>query len=224
MVYAPATMQEVVDLMETIFDNAKRDRNPVGLLLDGNIGGVMEPVIMPGMRSKTKYTTEDWELSGCEGRQSRCLLPFSGTIKQLPELLAADSQRMLDIYASWDENDVLVEEINLDDAEYVLTAYGTSARTAKTVMKNLRKAGHKVGMIRPITVSPFPKKSFRQLDENKVKVIIDIEMTQPGQMLEDVKLSVEGKIPVEFVGNASGIIVTDADIYKAVSEIIGRCS
>ena len=124
------------------------------------------------------------------------------------------------MYKDWEENDVKVEEFMLDDAEYVVVAYGIASRVAKEAILNLRAQGYKVGMIRPITLFPFPKKSIRNLDYGKVKAIIDIEMTIPAQMREDIELQVKDRCPVYEYGRSGGCLLDDEGVYEAIYDVV----
>jgi 2-oxoglutarate ferredoxin oxidoreductase subunit alpha len=124
------------------------------------------------------------------------------------------------MYKDWEENDVKVEEFMLEDAEYVVVAYGSASRVAKEAILNLREKGYKVGMIRPITLFPFPKKSIKNLDYGKVKAIIDIEMTIPAQMREDIELQVMERCPVYEYGRSGGCLLDDEGVYEAIYEIV----
>ncbi|MEL7569000.1 MAG: hypothetical protein AAGU14_00385 [Eubacteriaceae bacterium] len=124
------------------------------------------------------------------------------------------------MYEKWKETEVRVEEYMTDDAEYIISAYGTSARIAKFVIKSLRADGIKAGLIRPITLFPFPEKSFEKLDKNKVKKIICLEMSYPGQLIEDVKAFADKAIPVEHFGRSGGIILKPEEALRAVRKML----
>ncbi len=218
MVFSPATVQETVDLIPVAFEKSQRDRNPVLMLIDGCIGAIMEPVVLPEMRELEDQRDKGWELTGCRGREGRCLKPYVLNMEEVE----IRSQERTKMYEKWEKEDTLVEEFGLQDAEIVLTGYGTAARIAKSVVKKLREKGKKAGMIRPVTVSPFPKASFRKLSGGPAKLVIDIEMTDPGQMLDDVRIAAEGSVPVEFLGYASGIVPTDSSMLQRVEAILER--
>ena len=110
-------------------------------------------------------------------------------------------------YKSWQENDVEVEEYFVDDAEVVVAAFGTAARLSRGVIDEMRSEGYKVGMIRPITLSPFPYESFAKLDPTKIKTVLDVEMTIPAQMVFDVKVALDGKIPTQTYCRSGGMLV-----------------
>lgn len=217
MVFAPSTLQEAVDLTYSAFDYAERDRNPVLMLMDGFLGTIMEAVELPEMKEANGEGTKKWSLRKEPGetRSARALTPI------YPEMmLELENKTRGALYKSWEAKDVKVEEYQIDDAEYILVAYGTSARVAKEAILELRAMGHKVGLIRPITLYPFPKKSFQNLDYNKVKGIIDIEMAIPAQMRDDIELEVRGRAPVFEYGRSGGMVLDDEGVTQAIAKII----
>ena len=123
------------------------------------------------------------------------------------------------MYETWDK-DIRVEEYMMDDAEIVFAAYGISARISRAVIRQLREEGIKAGMIRPITLSPFPYDSFRNLDFNRVKGIIDVEMSIPAQMRWDVDYAVHGRCPVHEVLRSGGQLLTNDQVLKGAKEFI----
>ena len=124
------------------------------------------------------------------------------------------------LYDSWQQNDVKVEEFMLDDAEYVIVAYGISARVSREAILRLRGEGHKIGMIRPITLNPFPKKSLQNLDYGRVKGIIDVELAIPAQMRDDIALEVKDRAPIYTYGRSGGILLDDESTYAAIKKIV----
>ena len=117
-------------------------------------------------------------------------------------------------YAAIEKNEVQVEEYMVDDAEYVIVAYGTSARVAKSTIRQLREKGIKVGLIRPITVWPFPYESLKKLDETKVKGILCLELSIPALMVEDVDRGVQGRIPIATYGRSAGIVFSSEEVEE----------
>lgn len=219
MVFAPATLQEAVDLTYVSFDYAERDRNPVLLLMDGCLGAVMELVKLPEMKEPTDEGTKKWNLARREGekRPTRVLTPI------YPEFVLENENKMRGLLLKeWEKNDVRVEEFMLEDAEYVVVAYGIAARVAKEAIIELRALGHKIGMIRPIILLPFPKQSFHKLDYDKVRGIIDIEMTVPAQMRDDIALEVRERAPIYEYGRSGGILLDDEGVYEAINKIVKR--
>jgi 2-oxoglutarate/2-oxoacid ferredoxin oxidoreductase subunit alpha len=217
IVLAPSTVQEAADLMLQAFDYADRDRNPAVLLVDGCLGAMMESVVLPLPRRELPDKS-DWVLDGCQGRSPRSVLSCSLVAERQEEF----NQQMADLYDGWQKNDVQVEQFFVEDAEVVVAAYGTSARIARTAIENLRDAGVKAGLIRPITLSPFPYQTFAALDPSRVKCVLDIEMTIPAQMVEDVRLGVQGRVPVACFGRSGGVIPQVDEIEEAVKKALAE--
>lgn len=216
MCFAPASVQEAADLTYEAFEYAQRDRNPVIVAVDGCLGAIMELVELQPMKTPSKADTKDWNLSReiGEQREPHRLSPVLPEVKleQLNMYRAAQ-------YKSWAENDVRVEEFMLDDAEYVVVAYGVSARVAKEAVISLRCEGVKIGLIRPITLVPFPKKSISELDYSRVKGIIDVELAIPAQMRDDIELQVLKRAPVYEYGHSGGVLFDDFELYNALKKI-----
>ena len=216
IVFAPATLQEAVDLTYVAWDYAERDRNPVMLLMDGCLGSIMEQVELPEMKEPDRTPTNSWSLnrpSDCP-RDDRILSAYF-----TEEVLEKQNIARAEMYKRWAENDVRVEEFMIDDAEYIVVAYGIASRSAKEAIINLRAEGYKIGMIRPITVNPFPKKSFEKLDYSKVKGFIDIELAIPAQMHDDIELQVKGRAPIYECCHTGGVLFDDDGIYNGVKRI-----
>ncbi len=216
MVFAPATLQEAVDLTYNAWDYAERYRNPVMILMDGCLGAIMEEVELPEMKETTFENTEEWCLARVGGRtDSHMITP----ILPEPALELLNKGKAMQ-YKMWEMLDTKVEEFMLEDAEYVVVAYGIAARVAKEAILRLREEGYKVGMVRPITLYPFPKASLDNLDYSLVKGVIDIEMTIPAQMREDIELQVKGRCPVHEYGRSGGMLLDDEGVYDAIAEIV----
>lgn len=222
IVLAPSTVQEAVDMTYQAFDLAERDRSPVLILGDGVIGTIMEPVVLPEMKSDEevaalKQANRAWAIVGHSRDEKRGFLDpgYWSTDMQEKHCMELDA-----MYRRWEENDVQVEELYLKDAELVFVAYGTSARIAKSALELLRAEGHKVGMIRPKTVSPFPVKSFDKIDYSVCKCVLDIEMSIPAQMLYDVKLAVKERGAVDTCLRSGGNLIERDDILRKAHEIL----
>lgn len=211
----PGTLQEAVDLTYKAFELSQRDRNPVIVAPDGFIAAIMEPVNLPEFRESA--ATPEWAVVGCGSRERNLLL--NGGLNEEHQL--SQNRKAEEMYKRWEREDVMVEEYLLDDAEYVIAAIGTSARICRTVINELREEGIKVGMIRPITISPFPYSSFEKLGD-QVKYVIDVEMSVPAQMILDVKVGVQGRIPIEEVTTAGGFILKGSDVAKKIRELAER--
>jgi len=217
IVLAPSTVQESIDLMQLAFDLADKYRNPVMMLSDGLLGQMMEAVEFPGFVDIEKLPKKPWAADSMQGKRSRNLV---NSFDLLPEGLEVMNKKMWAKYADVEKNEVKFEEVETADAEYVFVAYGTVARIIKTVIKDLRSKGHKVGLIRPITLYPFPKKQLLALAENpRVKFFLDIELSF-GQMIEDVKLSTEFKKPVHFYGRQGGMLPEPNEISEVMLKLM----
>lgn len=221
MVLAPASVQEIVDLTYKAFDYADRDRNPVLLLIDGVIGTMMEPVELPEPKTdqevaSIKESKRSW---ACIGHKLD--YPNRSWIEpghwQTSDMQRAN-EAAAEMYKSW-EKDIGVEEYLMEDAEIVIAAYGISARIAKSAIDQLRKEGIKIGMIRPITVHPFPYSSFEDLNYDKVKVILDVEMSIPAQFIQDVKVGVKDRAKIETCLCSGGNIMSREGIIESVHKI-----
>ena len=216
MVFAPATLQEAVDLTYNAWDYAERYRNPVMILMDGCLGAIMEEVELPEMKNSNSEDIEDWCLDRIGDRtDSHMITP----ILPEPALELLNKGKAMQ-YKMWEMLDTKAEEFMLEDAEYVVVAYGIAARVAKEAILRLREEGYKVGMVRPITLYPFPKASLNNLDYTKVKGVIDIEMTIPAQMREDIELQVKDRCPVHEYGRSGGMLLDDEGVYEAIAEIV----
>ncbi|WP_297405850.1 3-methyl-2-oxobutanoate dehydrogenase subunit VorB [uncultured Cetobacterium sp.] len=215
-VFAPATVQETVDLIEKGFDLADEYRTPVMMLIDGMTGQMMEPVRFSENENKKKVD-KPWATTGTKGKRKPNII---NSLYLKPEELEKHCDRLFEKYDKIKEEHCLWEENHLDDAEIVLVAYGTTSRITKNVMNSLREKGKKVGMIRPITVWPFPYKAIEELKDN-VKDILVVEMSK-GQMIEDVRLGNEGRKKVHFYGRTGGMIPTPEEIALKVEEILEK--
>ena len=224
IVLAPATVQEAVDLTCKAFELADRDRNPVLILADGVIGTMMEPVELPEMMSDEEIAAirESKKKWACIGHP----LDYAHRAWIQPgqwdtNKMQAVNEEALRLYNSW-EKDVMVEEYCTEDAEVVITAYGISGRIAKSVVEMMRAEGKTVGLIRPITVHPFPKASFEKLDYGTCRAILDVEMSIPAQLAEDVDHAVRGRCPIETCLCSGGNIMSREAVVEAVEKLLNR--
>ncbi|HWQ51175.1 MAG TPA: hypothetical protein VN369_05155 [Terriglobales bacterium] len=213
-VLGPATIQELVDITFKAFDIADQERTPVIILTDGVMGLMMEAVSIPDPLDK--LPKRDWIITGREDMRPKKLT--QDNVKPAPAqeiaLRQYDEQ-----YKRW-ESEPLVEELYTDDAEVIIAAWGTVARVARTALKNLRDEGYRVGMIRPISLYPFPTQSLRKLDPAKVRGIVVAEHAMPAQMLHDVDFAVQGKIPLESCTHSAGVLLTPDEIADAVRKAL----
>jgi 2-oxoglutarate ferredoxin oxidoreductase subunit alpha len=216
IVIAPHTVQEEADLIFDAFELADKYRIMVVVLVDGLLGQMMEPVEFKNWVDVKKFKTPEWATVGQGDRAQRNIL-ISFDI--LAEGLEKMNLVLQNKYAKIRENEVRFEEYKMDDAEYAITAFGTVARIVKTTIELARKEGLRVGLIRPITLYPFPEKVIENRASN-VKFFFDTEMNE-GQMLEDVKLAVNGKKPVYFHGRLGGIVPTAEEIFDEFKKHLG---
>ena len=217
-VLAPANLQEAVDLVQEAFDIADQYRTPVVVLADGLIGQMMEPNVWKEHKQRP-LPPKDWASSG---RGDRDHNNFINSLLIDAPSCEKHNEELLKIYAEIEKNEVRWEEIMLEDAELVFTAYGTPARIAITVAENLRKKGIKAGVFRPITLWPFPYARLREIAEQaSVKVFLDVEMSA-GQMVEDVKLAVGDRKPIDFYGRLGGMIPTVSEIEAKAEAVMGE--
>ncbi|MCX5709501.1 MAG: 3-methyl-2-oxobutanoate dehydrogenase subunit VorB, partial [Candidatus Omnitrophica bacterium] len=186
IVLAPASVQECYDFMFDAFDLADKYRNPVMILGDGLLGQMMEPLEIKNQKSKIKNYKKPWALTGCKGREPNIAKSFYMIEGDLEE----SNLRQQKKYKLIQQKEERWEEYLVDDAKIILVAYGSMARIAKGAVNRLREKGKKAGLIRPMTLWPFPKKAFTKHLAPKIKYLV-VEMSY-GQMLEDVLLTVNG--------------------------------
>ena len=217
-VLAPANLQEAVDLVQEAFDIADQYRTPVVVLADGLIGQMMEPIVWHDVK-KRQLPPKTWASSGRKGRKHN---NFINSLLIDAHDCENHNIELLNTYHEIEKNEVRFEEVMTEDAEVLITAYGTPARIAITVAENLRAKGIKAGVFRPITLWPFPSKRLREIAEQEsVKVILDVEMST-GQMLDDVNLAVAERKPVRFYGRYGGVIPTVSELEAAAEKALGE--
>ena len=215
VVLAPSNVQELVDLVIEGFDIADQYRNPVMILGDGMIGQMMEPVELRKPKQR-ELPPKDWATDGTKDKRKPNII---NSLYLAAEELEAHNQRLQEKYKKIMENEVKVESYNIEDADVVIAAYGTISRIAKTAISQLEKEGYKVGLIRPITLWPYPYDEFEKIND-KCKGILTVEMNT-GQMVDDVKIAVKGKFPVYFHGRTGGMVPTPDEIIDKVKKIYG---
>lgn len=204
LVYAPSSVQEAADMVIEAFDVADQYRIPVMILGDGMIGQMMEPVEFKEVVKQRTLPKKEWACTGWTDK-SRPRAVVNSLYIEAEEMLEV-TNRLQACYDEVTKNEVRVEEYLMDDAEICIAAYGTVGRIAKSVATKARACGIKVGVIRPITLWPFPSEAFKKAAE-KVDFFFTAEMNA-GQMVEDVRLAVNGKKPVHFHGTMAGYIPT----------------
>jgi len=213
VVLAPSTVQEAVNLTMEAFDLADKYRTPVMILGDGYLGQMMEPVEFK-KRKQQSLPPKDWTLTGAKGRPRRIIK----TLYLQPEILEQRNLTLNRRYQEIIKDEIRVETYLTEDAEIIIAAFGTVARIAKSAIKILREKGIKAGLVRPITLFPFPYQTFAQVTA-KIKKILVVEMNL-GQMVEDVKLGVCGKAEVFFYGRTGGMVPSYDEIVVEVEKIV----
>ncbi|MEW6182367.1 MAG: 3-methyl-2-oxobutanoate dehydrogenase subunit VorB [Bacillota bacterium] len=212
-VLAPASVQEIMDLMGLAFDLADKYRNPVMVMGDGILGQVMEPVEL-NSATEVSLIPKPWATTGTAGRETRNIV---NSLYMEPEELEKVNLRLQEKYRLMEKGEKRWEEYRVEDAVVVLAAFGMVARIAKSVVDRMRSAGIPAGLIRPITLYPFPDEPFLKVLRT-TKTFVVVEMNA-GQMVEDVRLVVGYRRPVHFYGRTGGMLTTVAEVEARVREI-----
>jgi 2-oxoglutarate ferredoxin oxidoreductase subunit alpha len=206
IVLAPASVQEMADFVDLSFELAFKYRNPVMMLSDGAIGQMMEKVWLSPQKERSK-TVPEWATTGKPDSRKRNIIT---SLELDPNRQEIFNQKLIAKYNEIREKEVRFEEFRCEDAEYVMVAYGTSARVCQKSVELARQQGIKAGLLRPITLFPFPSKKLNKLADS-VRLMLTVEMSA-GQMIEDVLLSVNGKVPVHHYGRMGGMIPTPDEV------------
>ena len=217
IVLAPASVQEMSDFVPLAFDLAFKYRNPVMILSDGVIGQMMEKVELFDQKPRNTKFDQSWVTTGKTSEWERNIIT---SLDLDPARMERHNQDLQAKYQKIRENEVRYEEIECADAEYLMIAFGSSSRICQKTVKLAREEGIKAGLLRPITLFPFPEKIIKQMAA-RVKGILTVELNA-GQMLEDVKLAVNGQIKVDFYGRMGGMIPTPDEVLKEIkNKLIG---
>ena len=212
IVLAPATVQEMADFVKFGFDLAFKYRNPVLILTDGALGQMMEKVeLFP--QQERKFEEFNWALTGKSQTRNHNIIT---SLNLKAEEMEMQNIHLQNKYKEIQKNEILYELIDCEDADYLIVAYGLVARICTKAAHLAREKGIKVGVLRPITLFPYPYEIINKL-AGQIKSILDVEMNA-GQMVEDVRLAVNGKIPVEFYGRMGGVVPAPEEILKALEE------
>jgi len=211
IVLAPSSVQETVDFVDLSFDLAFKYRNPVLILSDGALGQMMEKVELPVQKERT-FTELDWATTGRKKGNGRVIT----SLNLQPEKMEEINMHLQKKYREIEKNEIRFETVNCDDADYIITAYGLVARICMKAAQMARAKGFKVGVFRPISLYPFPYQKIADLSKN-IKGILDVEMNA-GQMVEDVRLAVEGRAPVKFHGRMGGMVPSPEEIFHKLEE------
>ena len=212
IVLAPSSVQEMADFVFDGFRLAEKYRNPVMILSDGALGQMMEKVILPEEGSLPK-TTPAWATTGKKKEREHNVIT---SLFIQPEEMEQVNLRLQEKYKAI-QSEVRYEEIQTEDAEILLVAFGLSSRICQKTVDLAREKGIKVGLLRPITVYPYPYARLNEL-ASQVEFMLTVEMNA-GQMVEDVRLAVEGKVPVHFIGRMGGMILSPEDILHKLESV-----
>ncbi len=214
LVFAPSTVQEMVDLVSDAFDLADKYRMPAMILADGMLGQMMEPVEIK--KGEKVLPEKEWATNGHQGKREHNII---NSLYIQPDELERLVMERYKKYEQIQAEEARCECYLTDDADVVVVAYGASSRVARSAVNTAREQGIKVGLIRPITLWPFPAKTIAEVAEN-AKSMLTVEMSM-GQMVDDVKLAVDGKCPVEFYGRTGGVIPTPAEVLEQIKKLAG---
>ena len=215
IVLAPATVQECIDLTYKAFYLAHKYKNPTMILADGLLGQMMEPAVF-GKYPYPEIDNSSWALTGAKGRDGRAIYSVATSEEK-------QNQHIYDLFNKFkqiEDNETEWEELNTDDADTLLIAFGSMTRNIKATMNVLRKEGHKVGVLRPITLSPFPSKRINELAK-KVDNVIVVEMNM-GQMFNDVKLAVDGQAKTDLINRPVGQWLSVEEITAGVKKVLEK--
>ena len=214
IVLAPATVQEMYDLTFKGFYLAEKYRMTTMILADGTMGQMMEPVVLNDV--KMPVIEKPWATNGTKNHEGRNII---NSLSLLPEELEVWNHRRYDRYAEVEKNEVMYEKFMTEDSDIVIVAFGIAARVSKNAIVEARKMGIKAGLIRPITLWPFPKDALLKASKT-AKAFISVELNM-GQMIEDVKLAINCSKPVYFVGRTGGMIPSPEEVLAKIKEIGG---
>lgn len=219
IVLAPNSVQEMHDHVALGFDLAFKYRNPAMILADGAIGQMMEKVVLAPQRPRKTAEEiaaecKDWAAYGKPENRGRNVVT---SLELQSDAMEKINLRLQSKYKALEDNEVRYETIECDDAEYVIVAFGSSARICSATVEMARAEGIKLGLLRPITLYPFPTKAIAELAERGVKGFLSAELNA-GQMVEDVRLAVNGKAPVEHYGRQGGMIYSPDEVLAAFKE------
>ena len=214
IVLAPSSVQEMADMTVKAFDLADEYQMPVMLLADGTMGQMMEPVSLGNY--EPKQVEKPWAVTGTKKERKHNIV---NSLYLKPEILEEKNYERFERYAEIEKKEALWESFMMEDAEYCVVAFGIAARVSKNAIMEARKKGIKVGMIRPITLWPFPKQVLLEAAD-QVKEFICVELSM-GQMIEDVELATRCKKPVSLCKRVGGMIMTPEEVLEAIEKAAG---
>jgi len=212
IVLAPANVQEAIDYISLAFDLAEKYLSIVHVIVDGNMGQMMEPAELPPMRELPEEPPE-WAVTGAEGRDPNILT----SIYIDPEDEEITNLRLLKRWKAIEKHEVRYEEMMLDGAKFAVIGFGTAGRVASSAVRDAQSEGIPVGLLRPITLAPFPEKRLREIADQVERILV-VEMNS-GMMLDDVLKIVKGKVPVEFYGRMGGVTPLPDEILDEIKRV-----
>ncbi len=213
-VFGPASIQEMVELVMEAFEVADRYRNPVMVVGDGILGQMMEPVVLPDPKPLDSLPAKPWATTGNQGRPPNVI----NSLFLDANLCSRHNEHLQEKYREICRREVRYELVDPEGAEIYFVAYGTTSRVVRSVMNRAREEGIITGLIRPITLWPFPQEPFERVVE-RAKAFLCVEMSA-GQMVEDVRLAVNGRRPVHFYGRTGGVVPSPAEIADALRKVL----
>lgn len=214
LVFAPSTVQEMVNLVSDAFDKADQYRMPAMILADGMLGQMMEPVELPEKKEQAPVE-KPWAACGHEGKRKHNIV---NSLYLTPNALEGLVRERYERYETIKANEQRAEEYRTEDADVIVVAYGASSRVARGAVNKAREEGLKVGLVRPITLWPFPTDAIQRAAK-QAKHLLVVEMSM-GQMVDDVRLAVEGSVPVSFYGRTGGIIPTPKEVLGEIKKLL----
>ncbi len=217
IVYAPSTVQEMADYIYGAFDVADKYRVPVMILADGMLGQMMEPVVLPEPRNVEDLPKKPW---ACVGHNHERKHNIANSLYLEAEILDAINAKREERFRIIEQNEQRAESYRTEDADIVVVAFGASARIARSAVMTAREQGIKAGLIRPISLWPFPVDALEKC-MGTAKAFLSVEMNT-GQMVDDVRLASNGRVPVDFYGRSGGVIPTPDEVLAKIVELNGK--
>ena len=211
-VLAPSTVQEMADLIYLAFDLADEYRTPAMILADGMIGQMMEPVTLPPARDPKDLPKKPWATTGTHMEREHNVI---NSLFLTPQKLEDTNRERFERYKKIEATQQRQELFMCDDADIVLVAFGAASRIARTAVRAARNKGIKAGLLRPITLWPFPTKAIDGIVEGGAKAFMSVELNM-GQMVQDVELATRGRVPVSFYGRTGGVLPTPEEILEQI--------
>ena len=214
-VLAPSTVQEMADLIYLAFDLADEYRTPTMILADGMIGQMMEPVLLPPERDLSTLPAKPWATTGHAGKREHNVV---NSLYLSPEKLEDTNRERFERYDEIRKKHQRAELMMCDDAEIVVVAFGAASRIARTAVRDARAQGIKAGLLRPITLWPYPVDAINELCEGDARAFLSVELNM-GQMVDDVRLAVNGRASVDFYGRTGGVLPTPEEVLEAIKKV-----